>query len=168
MKKRIVSVWVSLLLFALLTACGGGGGGGEGGTIPVPHAVAMLALTTGGDTIGSIDLVLDLPEGFHLATDGAGGLLEGVLQEEIADVFTLTEYLPEDAFNLGRLHLVLISPEGFTSGAFLSLRRPLAAGELLPPAEAFVVSSLTVTNLEGVGLSGYDFILSLSQETTVP
>ena len=163
-----------LMVFSLLslTACGGGGGGGTtddgtnggGGLEPSSQAVANMILTGGADTVGSVSLDLELPEGFTLEIDNEGNLVEGVLTTDLPpDTHVEKVYQQEDSFNYGLLQIAIINPYGFSAGDFCSIHN-LTAGDYLPLPEEFTVTSLSVTDLNGVELLGYDVTITVEQQ----
>jgi hypothetical protein len=166
--KHLLNVTVKLLMIAALlslTACGGGGGGGT----PIQEqAVVDMSLTGGNDTIGSIYVELVLPEGFTLDTDSEGLPTDNALGTAIANSYIQANYMPEDATDLGQLNLALIGSNGFPAGVFSTLRHDLAAGEALPLETEFQVGTLTVTDLNGVELSGYDLEFTIQKQKVTP
>jgi hypothetical protein len=157
----------AIVLLLSLAACGGGGGGGEGGgskPVAQQQAVVGMTLTGGSGTVGSVYLELELPDGFTLKTDAQGNLSEGVLITNQPDTYMESVYLPEGNVNYGLLRMASIRSNGFLTQKFCTLFHDLATNEVLPSREEFVVKTLTVTNLNGVRLSGYDVAISVQKQ----
>jgi len=121
-----------------------------------------MALRGSVDTIGSVALDLELPEGFIQGTD------QGTLATDLPDTYIEAVYLPENSVEYGLLQMGLISAQGFSSQQFCTLSKEITAGETLPSQEEFVVTALTVTNLDGVELSGYDLAISIQRQEINP
>lgn len=153
--KNVLKLTIQLLLTSLLfclAACGGGGG-----ETPAAKEQAMITLTLAGGsgTLGALQFDLVLPDGFTLATDAQGQLINGVVTTSLTGVMVDDNYLPANAVNKGQLTLALISSSGFQAGASVILKRDLAAGEILPLGTDFIVNNLLVYDINGVQLSGY-------------
>lgn len=169
MKTIMNFLTILLLVLPLMsfTACGGGGGNDNPPPVQTrQQAVVSLSLSGGIDTLGTLQFELLLPEGFNLAVDEQGQLLDGVLTTSLTtSALVSPRYQPEEGQNSGQLTLALISAEGFNVGASATLMRNLASDETLPLASDFTLSNLIVTDLNGVELSGYNLEIGVNQQT---
>lgn len=164
MKKMIRNGLVLISSITLLIACV---------VSKSDHAVLSMTLEGGADTIGSVSLNITLPEGFILptvtvvggfATDPEVFLDDGVVKTSIPDGYVMANYTPEDSSNLGQLQLYLVSAGGFMVGEFCTLVKKLDSDEELPLLENFEIVSLTVKDLDGVELSGYNVSLTMENQ----
>ena len=127
--KKIIAVILATLSCIVLTACGGGDAGGESG-VQATEVVVTLSLNGSLTTINAVDLDIDLPAGFILATAADGSLAPGVVSSADTmpdDTLIAAKYIPEITLAPGQLFTGVISIQGFQQGAVLTIIKSLAA-----------------------------------------
>lgn len=142
------------------------GGRNQTGSSITPIAAptsGLLKLSTAGtpNTIGAIDLVINLPAGVLINYDQATG-------EAAADVVTvsgvaatgsnqlsLAKFTPAAGAVPAQLHVVLVNAAGFGLGEFVTIRFDLGAGVSSPAsAGEFTIASFSPKALSGTTLTG--------------
>jgi len=150
--RKIVNGLSLLLLIVSLSACGGGGGSSP----DVQEALVRLSLDSVSQTLGSVYLELDLPLGFTFEATG-GELADGVVTSNVSSSYIDSAYQPEAGADQGHLKLALISSSntGFNQISLFTITRPILATDPLPAESEFVVTDITVTDINGVKVAGY-------------
>ena len=160
MRVRSFIGLVFFLAAAVLSGCGDGGGGGSSAT-PAPTAASgLLKLSTSGNanTIGAIDVTVDLPAGVAVQADSITGevaagvvAISGVAAVGVNNLVS-AKYTPGTP---GRLHMILINTTGFGLGEFVTIKFNLATGGSFPASkDAFSVSAFSVKDLSSNALVG--------------
>ena len=161
--KKIFAVILATLSCFVFTACGGGDAGGASGEQST-EVVVTFSLTGPAATVGAVDLDIDLPVGFVLATEANGSLTPGVVvaaDTMPADTIIAANYFPEITPAPGQILTGVISIQGFQPGAVLTIIKALAADESLPDPADFVVVTLAVNDIGGHPLAGYSPVVDV-------
>jgi len=129
----------------------------------VPPTSGVLKLATSGtaNTIGAIDVTVDLPAGIKVAADPVSGeAAAGVVAiSGAANVgdgkLTLSRFTPAGSGTPAQLHIIVINAAGFGPGEFVTIRFELDTGGSFPlSATAFTLSGFSPVGLNGTALGG--------------
>ncbi|MBC7963619.1 MAG: hypothetical protein H7Y05_11825 [Steroidobacteraceae bacterium] len=160
MRVRSFICLAFFLAAAVLSGCGDGGGGGSSAT-PAPTATSgLLKLSTSGNanTIGAIEVTVDLPAGVVVQADSTTGeaaagvvTISGVAAVGV-DKLVSAKYTPGTP---GRLNMILINTTGFGLGEFATIKFDMAAGGSFPASkDAFAVTAFAAKDLSSNALVG--------------
>jgi hypothetical protein len=151
MKSRILS-WLAMSVFSALVLFGCGGGGGGGSSTPQPPAgtniIATIGLTgtlNAGQSIGGVDVVLNLPAGVSAVADGTGETAAGVVVPVggAAGSLPVGKYTAAAGGNPGTVRVVLVKTAGFSTGDFVTINLAYTAGSK-PNQNDFSTGALSV------------------------
>lgn len=160
-------LFVFTLLFSL-TACGGGGGGGE--TTPTTQLqaqkiTAIFALQgSAAIIVGSVDLVVVLPDGFVLETDSSNQPTTSAMTLLVPGATSATNYIPATAGANGAIKAGIIKSDGFAGNVNLvKMTRIYAAGATLPTADDFILT-VVASDLNGTTLADISGQINVSSQ----
>ena len=123
----------------------------------------LLKLSSAGtpNTIGAIDITINLPAGVVINYDqatgeaGAGVVTVSGVAATGSNQLSLAKYTPAAGAAPAQLHVVLINAAGFGLGEFATIRFDLGAGASFPgSAGEFTIASFSPKGLSGSTLTG--------------
>ena len=154
------------------TANGNNNTGVTAATIPAELAnvgarSALLRLTVAGTgvKIYGVDLYLDLPSGVTLTANADGSLATSVLSvvgQATGSSFTAAKYTAASGGTPGKLHLGLVSSNGFAAGEFVDLTCTVPAGVSPTFSNGLIESGAKVLDLGVNTISGAAVTLTAS------
>jgi hypothetical protein len=151
MRTRIISSLALVVLVLGMTGCGGGGDGAS--TASQRKAVSEVSLAGLDQTVGGIQLNLNIPPGVTVQTDAAG-VSSGVVELVGASGSSNMQktYTTDPVTGRGRLMLLIIEPGGFTANQ--SIKVHLVITGSIPRTADFTIDSLLISDLNGRTISG--------------
>jgi hypothetical protein len=151
MRIRLISSMALIILVLGIAGCGGGGNGAS--TASQRKAVSEVSLGGLDQTVGGIQLTLNIPPGVTVQTDAAGvssGAVELVGASGSSNM--QKTFTTDPVTGKGKLMLLVIEPGGFTANQAIMVHLDITGN--IPQAADFTIDSLLISDLNGRTISG--------------
>jgi hypothetical protein len=158
MRTRII---LTLSLFILVLGIAGCGGGG-GSAASQRKAVSKLSFAATNQTVGGIQVTLNIPLGITVQTDTEGNATGSVVEVVggTNNVAIQKSYTPATTAAKGKLTLIIIEPAGFTPTEFILVHFDITQG-VSPNLLDLTVDKPIISDLSGNTIEVVNFDYSV-------